>query len=564
MFCHVVQVKSQNVYLATGSKLTVKGSGEIVIKNGGFVNNGAYFKGLETVSFTGSLPATLSGVSNTVFNNVKMATSGGITTTLELLTAYNVTIMPGSKLCIEPNKSVTVNGDLTNNSGTAGGLLLKSTAEGTASLLHNTTNVPATIQRYVTGSKTLTAMMYHMVSIPLIPSSSSTSNLFQPSFLFDFAVNTNGWRSIASATSLDETRGYMTYYASGTSTTYLFSGLMNNGAFTPLTTYTTDYGFNLVPNPYPSAIDWNASSGWEKKENIGGSIYFWPGGIANSSNYASWNGSIGINGGTPYIPVGQSFFVQATSEAPVLRMNNSVRVHNAQSFWKSTTAFTNVLRLATVANEATDELVIHFREGATKGFDSEYDAFKLQGGANAPQISSIDNDGNSLSINSLPLVIGTTIVPLKFSFSSGTGIVFKVKGIESFEKNIPILLEDLALKKVIDLRLNPEYSFTYETGKSINRFQLRFSVTTGLQTENHIAEGTAFISNGYLYMKIPDMDNQKAEITISNTLGQQLLKIRQVLSGITQIPLPNSANGVLIVRVNSGKKLFTAKILNNH
>ena len=36
-------------------------------------------------------------------------------------------------------------------------------------------------------------------------------------------------------------------------------------------TYTK--GFNLVGNPYPSAIDWDAASGWTKT-NIDNAVYY--------------------------------------------------------------------------------------------------------------------------------------------------------------------------------------------------------------------------------------------------------------------------------------------------
>ena len=106
-------------------------------------------------------------------------------------------------------------------------------------------------------------MTYHLVSVPIAQASSPTSNLFLDSYLyyFDETQNSanNGWVNMGTSTTnpLTVTRGYMVYYQAGSSTTYSFTGPMNNGSFTATTSYTStaaagNQGFNLVPNPYPS------------------------------------------------------------------------------------------------------------------------------------------------------------------------------------------------------------------------------------------------------------------------------------------------------------------------
>jgi hypothetical protein len=410
-----------------------------------------------------------------------------------------------------------------------------------------------------------------MVSVPLTPSTASTSNLFLGSYLFDFSEGTNSWNGLGGSTTnmLDETRGYLTYYPLGPNTTYIFAGAMNNGSVTPfevLTTGSTNdntHGWNLVPNPFPSAIDWNAS-GWTKT-NIDGSIYFWPSGKASDAgNYATWNGTSGTGTpapGTQFIPAGQSFFVHANAASPQLKMDNNVRVHNTQAFWKNGELVPNQLRLKTAVNEAYDDLIVQFREDASEGFDTEFDAYKMQGGSNAPQLSSLASDGNSLSINNLPFSSGDVIVPLNFSFSSVAEVTFTASNLESFNSSTTIFLEDLLLNKMADLRQDPVYIFAYEPGNALNRFQLRLSVITGVEKHTDITPGTAFVSNGNMYVQVPEMDGQMAGIVVYNSLGQQLVCNKQVLSGITKVQIPENAAGIYIVRINSGKQLFTAKIV---
>jgi hypothetical protein len=473
----------------------------------------------------------------------------------------SLTINAGS-VTINPNADLAVINDIDNNVGESG-ILIKSDINGTGSLLHNSDNVDGTIERYITGSNDLDAMMYHLVSVPLTSASSITSNVFLESYLYDFTESTNSWFNIGQSTStlLDETRGYMIYYPES-SHTYSFSGPMNNGSFTALTTYTEENGYNLVPNPYPSAIDWNAR-GWTKT-NIGSTIYFWPAGQeAETSNYATWNYSgTFTNNGTQFIPVGQAFFVQATDESPVLSITNETRVNNAHSFWKSGEGLPNVLRIKSVVmkNNANDELVIAFREGSTPGFDREYDGNKLQGGSNAPQISSIAEGGRKLCINSLPLITGKVDIPLNFTFSSTSNVTFTAIGMDSFDKNVPIYLEDLTLNKMVNLRQNPVYTYIYDPANSPNRFMLHFAGTISIE-DRSAREGKTFISNGNIFIDVPGMEGQNTEISVYNSIGQLLSNDIVIMKGIVRINAPQKP-GILVIHITSPNQHYCTKILN--
>ena len=472
----------------------------------------------------------------------------------------NLTISWGGSLTINASQSLTVSGTMTNNAGTSG-LVIQSSASGTGSLIHNTFNVNATIQRYITGSSTLANMMYHFVSVPLTPVTSSLSNLFLASYLYNWSETTNAWVHMGTptTTALGETRGFMIYYP-GASITYSFAGSMNNGSFTALTTYTASSGYNLVPNPYPSAIDWDAA-GWTKT-GIANATYIWyPGGSSGTSNYASYVGGVGANNGTKYIPVGQAFFVLATS-APVLSMTNSVRVHSTQPFWKDGEVIPDLLRIKTVAlqNNAFDEIVVHFRDGATTEFDSEFDANKLQGGADAPQLSSVASDNSELSINSLPLSTGSVVVPLNFSFSSASEVTFTASSIESFDNNVSLYLEDKALSKMVNLRQEPVYTFSYQPGSAIDRFQLHFAGINGIG-QLVASSGKAFVSNGHIYIEVPDMEGSSADISVYNSMGQLIRSEHQQMNGIVSIAAPQST-GIFIVLVTSSDHHFVTKVFN--
>lgn len=491
----------------------------------------------------------------------------GTNLTLPIVTngLNNFTVSRTAGVTIGDTRNLTVNGTLTNSVGNSG-LTIKSTSSGTGSLIHNTNNVPATIQRYATGSSSLTAMMYHMVSVPLVTSNNSTSNLFLGSYLFDFTQSTNSWNALGAPTNtpLDETRGYMTYYPAGANTTYNFAGPINNGNFTALTSATAPYGanlgWNLVPNPYPSAIDWNAASGWTKT-NIAGSIYFWPAGAAaSSSNYSTWNGTTGTGApaGSRYIPIGQSFFVHATAASPVLSMNNGVRVHNTQAFYKNDETPTELLRLKAETSIGVDDIVVHFRPEASQQFDDEYDAYKLTGGSDAPQLSSITSDNKKVSINSLPFSTTDEVVPLFFSVNTASDVTFTASGMEGFYSTPPIYLEDVVENKVIDLQLQPKYSFHYIPGQE-NRFNLRFTNITG-QNETEAINGLIYHSNRQINISIPVLEAKEVDVRIFDISGRLIVNTKVILNGLTHVEAPKSS-GVYIVRVIAGKKVISKKVI---
>jgi hypothetical protein len=346
----------------------------------------------------------------------------------------------------------------------------------------------------------------------------------------------------------------MIYYPQA-STTYDFAGPMNNGLFIPLTNFTTDNGFNLVPNPYPSAIDWDVplGDGWTKT-GIDDAVYIWPSGAgagANATNYASYVGGVGTNGGSRYIASGQSFFIHANSVDPELNMDNRVRLHNPVAFLKETESISNLLRISCTVNGSTDETVVRFTEETTNGFDGYQDAYKMQGGADAPRLFSIASDQSDLSINSLPFSTEPVIVPVKFSLSSSGEVTITANGMESFNANSSIYLEDLVSGSMVNLREQPVYTFSYQEGSTTDRFKLHFGGPIEIE-ENSPEKICAYSSHGIIYISIPGMNREMANITVYNSIGQIQSSQSVMMNGITSIDAP-SVNGVILLNILTAK-----------
>ena len=102
------------------------------------------------------------------------------------------------------------------------------------------------------------------------------------------------------------------------STLWDLRGPINSGNVTPISfpiTYTSsgtlaNDGWNLVGNPFPSTIDWNAASGWTKT-NVETSIYITDNGSAASIRTACWNGVTGRTEDHDTFPPDKDFGLKA-------------------------------------------------------------------------------------------------------------------------------------------------------------------------------------------------------------------------------------------------------------
>jgi hypothetical protein len=454
---------------------------------------------------------------------------------------------------IAPAKALTVYGTLSNNSSVEG-LILQSNADGTGSLLHHTASVDATLQRFVTGNTSLNDKMYHQVSVPLNPASSSFSSLFLGAYLYNFDVAANAWNSLGTPTNipLDETRGYMIYTPEATHT-YTFEGQMNAGEFAPLTVF-VGAGNNLVPNPYPCAINWDAS-GWTKT-GIANSVYLWP---AGGSNYVSYVDGVVVPEGTQnpgIIPAGQSFFVKATA-SPTFKMTDAVRLHHGRAFQKSGDNILQLLRIKASGNEFTDEAVVRFRELATSNADPEFDAWKFIGTEGAPQIYTLAGDSEKLAINALPVMEESSIVPLNFEMAASKPVTLTFAGLESFDASIAVFLKDELTNQTINLRNQPVYEFIHYTENASDRFKLVFGGAIGVEEIKVQTENQLWIAGNTLYIKTPQLVGEKGILKVFDVSGKQLMAKELVLSEFSALKL--TQQGFVIVKLTTSDETITVK-----
>ncbi|GAA0737993.1 GEVED domain-containing protein [Gaetbulibacter jejuensis] len=316
--------------------------------------------------------------------------------------------------------------------------------------------------------------------------------------------------------------------------TYSFRGLFNNGVI-EVWMYrndeeTNDNNWNLLGNPYPSAIsadaflNYNADIGTATNRVVDGAIYLWsqntpPDGNTSGnevlnfsqSDYAIINGvgetatSAGGDGSDPtnrMIPSGQAFFIAMSDTAPTTEyvsnptaqagdiqrkrvvFNNSMRVRgtndNSQFFRQNTTNTPNKLWLdLTTDNGVFNQILVGYVNNATNGLDKMYfDAPMASPNVNAVMYSIIEGSDKKYTIQgkapeSLTL---NEVIPLGFSTLINTPTIYtltisKLEG--EFLTTNTIYVKDKLLNITHNLS-ETDYTFTSEAGEFNERFEIVF------------------------------------------------------------------------------------------
>lgn len=514
-------------------------------------NQGNYF-------FTGSEEqATGTRLPNT-FNSLHIdKTSGYVTLSQTGLTELNGTFTATSGgLIVNSTSQLTLNGDM--ELSAIKGLILKSDASGTASFLIDGTvscTGSAEVQDYLKYEATDYG---RNIALPI--SNGHTDQFENPSAgIYYYNSSTPGWQLINN-TSLAIITGYVTKYP--TENTLSFTGTLNSGDLSRTnlirTTTPNNFGWNLIGNPYPSAVDWDLVG----KSNVNSAMYF----RKVNGNVASYvNGTGNPLGTTGIIPPMQAFWAQVTSgqTTGAVYFSDADRLHSALPLYKEVPSHPIVrLRFNTVQDN--DETVVLFNDEATPLFDATFDAHKMISENEAlPVIYSLTPDNDKLSINALKPISLSSVVPLGISALQNGQCSIDAFEISNFNAQATVFLEDTKLQVFQNLTLHPVYSFTYNKAEDTHRFRLHFkNVNTSFDSNNADKDEAVqvYTDDNSLYITFLSPDNNTYKIHLYNMLGQ-LIYEREVNSDgqIYKIDL-NTAYAHYIVRVFNNRFSQTEKV----
>ncbi len=332
-----------------------------------------------------------------------------------------------------------------------------------------------------------------------------------------------------------------------------------------------DDNWNLIGNPYPSAINATAFLELPANSNIYGTVYLWTHGTDISAgaddpfyqdyaynysdlDYLLYNasGSLIQNGFNGNIGAGQGFFVIMTdlvspadpntpnNPMETVTFNNDMRNNtfaNNEFFRNSDTSDsdTNKSRIwldYISANGTTNTTLIAYIDGATNGTDRMFDAIKLQGtGLNL--YSLIDTKAYLIQGRQLPFE-DTDIVPLGIEITESGIQTIAINAIEGLfdDANNQIFLEDLQSGLIHNLK-NAPYTFTSEEGIIDDRFVLRYrNETLGIDDFDAASGIKVFEENEQIIIKSPY--EPIGSVEVFDILGRSLFSNKLVnLNGIT-------------------------------
>lgn len=274
------------------------------------------------------------------------------------------------------------------------------------------------------------------------------------------------------------------------------SGTINYNSFTTFTSsgVLANDGWNLVGNPYPATIDWDAGLGWTRT-GINDAIYMRDNG-QSSPVYATYVAGVGTNGGSRYIASGQAFFVKSNGGPINFQSTESVKAAGTQTTFFRQEGLNDIIRLALKRDGVSDETVVRFSEGATQDFDPTLDAYKL---SNAVFNLSSVSGNTKYAINALPGLTCSSSIQLNVSNVSPGTYQLELSQFDSFHESMDLKLVDTFLGQVIDIRQNPNYEFSVTADASTygNRFKLE--VEQGDINNSIIPEGDSGICSGASY-----------------------------------------------------------------
>jgi hypothetical protein len=469
---------------------------------------------------------------------------------------------PGATLDIAPSDTLTVYQTLFLQSNQD---LMASVVLGDGNSVLSV-NGNSTIGLYLTGgtSRDPENAIYHFISSPV--TAASAGNVFPgTAYIRSYNEPFQVWENLSSSSPLQVMNGYSVWLEGG-NTMVAFSGTFNSGMQTitgmtytgpGIPSYNPDYaGYNLIGNPYPSAVNWDHES--VLKVNTNDAIYFWNPELEGYSSYVDGTGNNPETTGG-IIPSMQGFFVRVTEPGASgsITFSNECRTHSTGQFYKQEGREINSMRISVIGDGREDQTSICFKQGSSQYFDPAFDAFKMWGSSSVPQLYSIAGDGSCLSINSLPSMDHDDAVMVGFIAENAGTYQLGFSGMETFPDETAILLEDLQEGILVDCRVNRQYQFSYEVGEDPERFLVHFSISSGT-TEDDGSEARIFYSGGLISCYIPEYQGN-ACCSIIDLTGRVLRSVAFSAGGIEKIP-PGGLHGCFIVRLSADQRIVTKKI----
>lgn len=500
---------SGNFSISSASIIDPGSSNYSLTVKGNFTNDGSFVAHNGLVLLNGASMQNVSGSGSTTFFN------------LSINNAFGVSI--NCPLNLEGTLALT-NGTLSLNSNT---LTLVSNSLTTARIaeISGSGDITGTItvQRYITGGATGWVFMGTplssaltlndwdddiYISCPSCPDGSVPG--FLSIYTYDESApgiydNASSYVPLSSVNDpIIQGKGYWVYLGTGSLTsndiTIDVTGSVRKFNYTIPLSYSNygsslNDGWNLIHNPYPSAISWTALKG--TTANIDDAIYVYnPDLNSGTGGYASYVNGISspatsAGGIADNIAMCQGFYVHSSGATSLLAQESN-KVGNNTSFIKEAEFIDKpLLRMGLFKDSIpVDETVLYFQKGATTRFESAYDSYKMRGSDPYAPMIAANEDSIDFQINGLPPLPGSYTLSLKAI--TGLSGNYRIKAVDllNFPQGICIKLFDKLNHSLTDLTTS-DYTFYLADSTQTPRFDL-FITLKELEVDSFVQQPTCF------------------------------------------------------------------------
>jgi len=421
----------------------------------------------------------------------------------------------------------------------------------------------------------------------------------------------SAWQQVRNTGTLRAGEGY-TMKGPGTGAVtakqnYVLTGKPNNGNINLTLSAGNDY---LVGNPYASAIRADQFIN-DNGPVINGTLYFWEhwgggshllkeyeggyamynlsgGAIAATIDSGLGNSNPAVTNGTklptPFIPIGQGFFVVAQNGGQI-NFNNGQRVYRKEGTGSSV-FLRNGSESKTVASEnGTDsddgkyednrmkfrlglesvnnvrrQLLLTIDEHTTDGYDWGYDG-PLYETQSDDMYWMIDNE--KYVIQGRNSITESTVIPLGLHTDDAGQNMIKIDTLENMPDDLEIYLHDKVLNIYQDLRLG-HYDVNLPAGEYLERFEVVFSTETTLSTpDNVIDDLDVYYANETesIVLLNPTFKNIKS-IEMFNLLGQSIKTFNDnEETEQSEYKVKDLSTGTYIIKLYTDNGVVSKKVL---
>ncbi len=564
-------INIQNINLEVDNNSGVSVASNLELNQNLILTNGVLNQTSGSMTFSGSSDQVISG--NGSANFIDLYVENDLDNESTITVAGILTLDPG----------VVFDADgLPNN----GSLTLLSDATGSARLAPITGGANlggnVTVQRFM-GTESAGIPIFRYISSPVDGANVSDWSDDNPiassnTYFYDETIpgaSNSGWTLASSSTSLNDGRGFASLADASVDITLDLTGPVNQGSFTTNLDYTNgsgddDVGWNLIGNPYPSAIDWDNVT---RSGSVDPAVVVSSNGATGRVQYLWWDNGVGpLTGGI--IGSGQAFWVLANAAGQSVTVTESSKITGDGPFYRTNDVVQDLLTIHLSDGLTQDVTYIRLLEEATPEYDESIDMLKRSNGIF--NITSLSEDEKHMAINAYDQLENGKLIPLDIYNIDPGSYTFSIE--ETFASEVQFVLIDRFLDEEVPIEQNDsgpfEYSFEVTTDPltyGVERFRIQVgrSIITTLDDEfNGVSIYPNPVGSGELLnLNISGLfDNiDPVEIVIMDRKGSAVSRstLSPNINGTIQLNMDSYSSGMYILKLIGSNATHHYKVIKN-